>query len=179
MSRWVTLLGTLAILTVGIAVPCFAQSTTTSSAGASSPSDNATKPASSPADSTPAPKKVWTNDDLGTASRATVSASSKGTQKYTVTKPADAATVAKVRDNLQRLQKQLDDTNQQLATYKQFQSGDSSVDANGRTWNKAYSRMPVDQQIAALEEKKKKLEAQIGDLVDEARKKGIEPGQLR
>ena len=96
-----------------------------------------------------------------------------------MTKPADAATVAKVRDNLQRLQKQLDDTNKQLASFKQFQDGDSSVDGAGRTWNKAYSRMPPDEQIAALEQKRKKLESQIDDLFDEARKKGIEPGQLR
>jgi len=178
MSRWVSLLGTFIILTFASAVPCFAQSTAAPSAAPTNPSDNASKPAGSPTDAAPA-KKVWTNDDLGTASRATVSASSKGSQKYTVTKPADAATVAKVRDNLQRLQKQLDDTNKQLASYKQFESGDASVDANGRTWNKAYSRMPVDQQITALQEKKKKLETQIDDLLDEARKKGIEPGQLR
>ena len=42
-----------------------------------------------------------------------------------------------------------------------------------------YVRVPVNQQIPALEEKKKKLQGQIDDLLDEARKKGIEPGQLR
>ncbi|MGB9516145.1 MAG: hypothetical protein WBQ61_02925 [Candidatus Acidiferrum sp.] len=45
--------------------------------------------------------------------------------------------------------------------------------------SKGYSRTPVDQQISQLQEKKKQLEAQIGDLLDEARKKHIDPGQLR
>jgi hypothetical protein len=84
-----------------------------------------------------------------------------------------------VRDDLQRLQKQLDDTNKLLASFKQFQDGDSSVDSSGRALNKGYSRVPPDQQVVKLQEKRKKLQNQIGDLLDEARKQGIEPGQLR
>ena len=48
-----------------------------------------------------------------------------------------------------------------------------------REINKGVNRVPVDQQIVQLQEKKKQLEEQISDLYDEARKKGIDPGMLR
>jgi hypothetical protein len=180
MSRWVHSFGIFTILSIGTAFPCFGQSTAAPTAAATpSTSDNATNATSKPGDGAPTAKKVWTNDDLGTASRSAVKASGKQSQQYTMTKPADPATVAKVRDNLQRLQKQLDDTDKQLASFKQFQDGDSSVDGGGRAFNKGYSRTPPDQQIAALQEKRKKLQGQIDDLLDDARKKGIESAQLR
>jgi hypothetical protein len=37
----------------------------------------------------------------------------------------------------------------------------------------------VDQQITSLQDKKKQLEVKIGALLDEARKKGVQPGDLR
>jgi hypothetical protein len=37
----------------------------------------------------------------------------------------------------------------------------------------------VDQQITSLQDKKKQMEAKIDALLDEARKKGVEPGDLR
>src|SRR5271168_5141485 len=181
MSRWVHSVGTFTILSIGMALPCYSQSTTAPPAASTpSTSDNSTNPVSKPADAAPATKKVWTNDDLGPASRSSVQASSsnKRSQQSTVTKPADQVTVGKVRDDLQRLQKQLDDTNKLLASFKQFQDGDSSVDSSGRALNKGYSRVPPDQQVVKLQEKRKKLQNQIGDLLDEARKQGIEPGQL-
>ena len=53
------------------------------------------------------------------------------------------------------------------------------VSTGERDTSKGYSRTPVDQQMNQLLNKKKDLESQIGDLLDEARKKGIDPGQLR
>ena len=104
----------------------------------------------------------------------------KRNQKYTMTpaKTADAGTVARIKQNLQKLQSQLDDVNKQLAAFKQFQDGEP-VSEGGRDVSKGYSRTPVSQQIVKLQNKKKDLQGQIDDLVDEARKKGIDPGQLR
>ncbi len=101
-------------------------------------------------------------------------------QKYTVTpaKPADPATVSKIRENLKKLQTQLDGINQQLSALKDFQEGET-VTKSSDDIPQGYTRVPVNQQIPVLQEKKKKLEAQIDELLDEARKKGIEPGQLR
>ncbi|MGB7495998.1 MAG: hypothetical protein WBR14_22885 [Candidatus Acidiferrum sp.] len=65
-----------------------------------------------------------------------------------------------------------------MKSYAEFLHGDP-VSSGARDMSKGYSRTPVDQQISQLQEKKKQLEAQIGDLLDEARKKHIDPGQLR
>jgi hypothetical protein len=39
--------------------------------------------------------------------------------------------------------------------------------------------VPVNQQITSLTDKKKQLEGKIDALLDEARKKGVQPGDLR
>jgi hypothetical protein len=50
---------------------------------------------------------------------------------------------------------------------------------SGYLLNKGYGRVPVDQQIQTLEKKKKELEGKIEALLDEARKRGVQPGDLR
>jgi hypothetical protein len=147
-----------------------ASSTTTPSASASS---------SAPASAT-APKKVWTNENIAGAKGGVSVVGNKGKQNYPMTAApsADAATVDRIKKSLQKLQGQLADVNTKLASFKQFQDGDH-VSTGERDTSKSYSRTPVDQQIVQLQAKKKDLTAQIGDLIDEARKKGIDPGQLR
>jgi hypothetical protein len=72
---------------------------------------------------TPA-KKVWTNENLNEARESVSVVGDKRNQKHTMSqsKPADAATVARVRQNLQKLQWQLD-VNKQLAAYQDFEDG--------------------------------------------------------
>jgi hypothetical protein len=138
---------------------------------------SSTVPAPDAGSSATTPKKIWTNEDVGGKGGVSV-VGDKRNQNYHMTSnaPADPATVARIKKNLERLQTQLDDVNAKLKSYKEFQSGES---ANARDMSKGYSRVPVDQQITQLEQKKKQLETEFGDLVDEARKKGIDPGQLR
>jgi len=123
------------------------------------------------------PKKVWTNEDVKSAGSISVIGDSHN-EKYSLTKPADPATVAKYKVNLQKLQQQLNDTNKQLRQYQDFESGKAS-DEGGRDLSHGYSRTPVDQQIAKLQDKKKQLEQQMDDLYESARKLGIESGQLK
>ncbi len=68
--------------------------------------------------------------------------------------------------------------NKQITAYKQFEEGETVPDS-GQDISKGYTRTPVNQQIAKLQGKKKDLQTQIDELIDEARKKGVEPGQLR
>lgn len=155
-----------------VAWPCAAQSDP--AATANTPSAN--PPASTTADPLK-PKKVWTNEDLPSAKSAAVprgqaNQSSGGTPK------ADTATVERIRKNLQQLQNQLDDVEKKLKSYNEFLAGEA-VSTDARDMGKGVVRTPVDQQVAQLKDKKKKLEDQIGDLYDDARKKGIDPGQLR
>ncbi|HEY4977549.1 MAG TPA: hypothetical protein VII25_00150 [Candidatus Acidoferrum sp.] len=101
-------------------------------------------------------------------------------QKYTLTpaKPADPATVSRIRESLKKLQTQLDGVNQQLVSMKDFEEGET-ISKSSNEIPQGFTRVPVNQQIPVLQEKKKKLQLQMDELVDEARKKGIEPGQLR
>lgn len=158
-----------------LAVPCFAQ-TDQSPTALSTETPAKTLPAAAP---TTAPKKVWTNDDFHGGAGVSV-VGDKRNQNYRMGSPssADPATVSHIRKDLEKLNSQLDDTNQKLRALKAFEAGEP-VKGGGQQVDKGLNRIPVDQQIVQLEASKKKLEAQIGDLLDEARKRGIDPGQLR
>jgi hypothetical protein len=171
-SRLLLLCGFLPIV-------CIAQDNQAASPSAASqqPTQAATEPTPTPAAKTDKTKKVWTNEDLKGAGSVSV-VGDKGNQKYTMTKPADPATIAKYRNSLQKLQVQLDDVNKQLKLYDDFTEG-KSVSESGRDMGHGYSRTPVDQQAAKLKEKKRQLEDQMDGLYEEARKKGIESGQLK
>jgi hypothetical protein len=135
------------------------------------------------ASSTTAPtptKKIWTNENLASAKGDVSVVGDRRNQSYHMGsgQPADPATVARIKKDLEKLQTQLDDVNSKLKSYKEFQEGEP-VSKGERDLSKGYSRIPVDQQMEKLLKKKKELQTQIGDLVDEARKKGIDPGQLR
>jgi len=90
----------------------------------------------------------------------------------------DGATVDRIRKGLEKLQSQIDDIDKKLKTYKDFQEGEP-VSTGARDLTKGINRTPVEQQVGQLQEKKKELQAQMNDLLDEARKKGIDPGLLR
>ena len=160
-------------------LPAIAQSDTPP---ASKSQDPASTPAPAPVADTNAiaPKKVWTNENLNDAHGSVSVVGDKRNQKYQVNsqKAASGVVAAPERQSLEKLQAQLDEVNKKLALYKDFENGEA-VSTNERELDKGVSRIPVDQQIAKLKEKAKKLKQQIDDLVDEARKKGVLPGQLR
>jgi hypothetical protein len=141
--------------------------------------NSAQTPSDTPASTAPAakPKKVWTNEDIKGAGSVSVIGDARN-QKYTMTKPADPAMIAKYRTSLQKLQKQVADANERIQEYKEFESGKPAPDA-GRDMSHGYNRTPVDQQIANLEAKKKLLQEQMDAIYDAARKDGIESGQLK
>lgn len=159
-----------------LAVPFLGQTPDTPPPQASSP---AATPASSKAIPN-SPKRIWNNDNLSGAKGPVSVVGDKRSQNCPMSpnQPADAATVSRINKDLEKLQGQLDDVNKKLKSYKEFQDGEA-VSKGERDLDKYYSRVPVDQQMAKLLDKKKELEGQIGDLYDEARKKGIDPGQLR
>ena len=173
MVRWLL---TLVLLLVSLAAPSAAQTNGANSSGQSSSNAATPEPASKPAPGTP--KRVWTNDNLSEASRKISVVGAKSDQRYQLTKPADPATVERIRKELKKLQGQVEEIKKQLASYKEFQEGEA-VSASGYQVDKGYGRIPVEQQMIMLGKKKKDLETQIDEQLDEARKKGIDPGQLR
>ena len=188
MTRSFTLGGTIALCWVLTAPAGFAQS---SSAAQATP-DNSNPPAASTASAphatadaaSPAeakkPKKVWTNDNVSSLNgTVSVVGDSKGQGKARSETKADPQYIANARKQLEKLQAQLDDTNKQLADLTDFSSGKTAVTSGGYEINKGYNRVPVDQQISNLQAKKAQLEGKIDALLEEARKKGVEPGDLR
>jgi hypothetical protein len=162
------------------ALPATAQSDPASAVKSQDPAVSAA-PSVAPATetNTPPTKKVWTNENLNEARGSISVVGDKRNPKYSATsnKSGDPGTAAQVRQDLQKLQAQLDDVNKKLKLYKAFEDGEP-VSSNERDFDKGFSRIPVDQQIVKLKEKAVKLKRQIDELVDEARKKGIPPNQL-
>ena len=164
---------------------CFAQSPAPASSQSASPAP-ATSPARPPnanalaqADAKKT-KKVWTNDDVnGLSGPVSVVGNSKNLGKGGPDAKVDGQYIANTRKELRKLESQLDDTNKQLRDLQAFSEGKAPATSSGYPINKGYNRVPVDQQITSLQDKKKQMEAKIDALLDEARKKGVQPGDLR
>jgi hypothetical protein len=126
-------------------------------------------------------KKVWTNDNLGDVSGSAISQVGDARNSSTANssaKPASSQVVASFRKQLATLQAQLAGIEKQIADLKSFSKGEAPG-ANGLQMHKRYTTEPVEDQVRKLEEKRKSLAAQIDAVFDAARKRGIEPGQLR
>ena len=154
------------------------------SSAAQSPGTSSAPPAGQAATSEPPadakkPKKVWTNDNVSSASgTVSVVGDAKRKAKPANSKPANGKYVASVRRQLEKLQKQVADIDKQLLDLKNFSSGEPSTSASGIKLDKSYQREPIEVQMRALQEKKKDLESKVDALLDEARKRGVESNQL-
>jgi len=184
MTRSFVYRSALALCGALICSVCFAQSP-----GPSAPQSPAPASATAPAEPQGATataadakktKKVWTNEDVnGLTGPVSVVGSSKNSGKASPSAKADGQYILSTRKELAKLQSQLDDTEKQLSDLKDFSEGKAPTTSSGYEINKGYNRVPVDQQITSLQDKKKQLQDKIGALLDEARKKGVEPGDLR
>jgi hypothetical protein len=165
-----------------------------SSSTAQSPAPDAAATRASSSSSTsstkPKPKKTWTNDNVSDASgtiSVVGSANSaspgdkgpKASPKPATTESIDPKVIASLRDQLHRLQAQLNIVNKQYSDLKAQSKGEakSAGGLQANTFN--YDSSSVDEQLRHLQEKKKRLEDAIDQLLDAARKAGIEPGELR
>lgn len=172
----------------GAVLPLGAAAQSASSASSSSAGSQSQVPApSAQGQKTPAPapsdaktsKKVWTNEDLGGLNGpVSVVGNSKNSGKTSGATMANPQYIANTRKELQKLRSQIDDANKEIADLQNFLAGKTPT-SSGYPINKGYGRIPPDQQIASLEAKKKDLQEKIDALLDEARKKGVQPGDLR
>jgi hypothetical protein len=171
---------------------------TSASHGASSSSSAAT--------GKPKPKKVWTNEDMGEVT-GTISVVGTAQQPRAAVTPSkisslqpavptggstgaaldgkskdggvDPKTLAQLRQQLQKLQTNIDQVDKQIAQLKGASRGDSKNLGVLTSDPSQYSMEPVPDQIKALEAKKSGLQTAMDNLLDAARAAGIEPGQLR
>jgi hypothetical protein len=127
-------------------------------------------------------KKVWTNENLtevsGTAISQVGDTRIGASPKSGAAKPARSQMVASFRKQLAAFQAQLAVMDKQIADLKSFSKGESSG-SNGLQMHKSYTMEPVQDQVLKLEDKRKIVAAQMDSVFDAARKRGIEPGQLR
>jgi len=168
----------VAILLIGLAaLPAAAQSPDTAPpVPASQPQDPA-KPAEEKKS-----KKTWTNENMSDANgpvSVVGDAKNSAKTKSKPAKPADSQYVANTRRQLEKFHEQIADIDKQIIDLKNFSKGEPSTSASGIRLNHYYDREPIEVQMRVLEEKKKDLQSKMDALLDEARKKGVEPGDLR
>lgn len=161
------------------------------SSGTSNPSTAPGKSGTSTGESTRTPekkkpKKVWTNDEIGSVKGgiSVVGDEKAGNANRTTSRPsgdpegAHAEMVQNYRDRIQPLRDQIDAADGRIAQLKSFK-GENTSPSGGIDINHGYNMVPVEEQVKQLEEKKKKLQAKIEDIEVEAKKNGVDPGDLR
>jgi hypothetical protein len=146
-------------------------------------------PAVQPADKKK-PKKVWTNDELksvktgvsvvGDANKSTAARHShtqKDDEENDNPSPHQQQ-VEEYRSQIRELRDRIEAVDKRIAQLKDFK-GENTSASGGIDMHQKYNMVPPADQVKELEGAKKKLQAQIEEIENEARKSGIEPGELR
>lgn len=198
MIRWVMLAGA-----VFCASTCGAQSTASSAPPPSDPSKAAAQaqPVAPAAPKDQAgksdqakkkAKKVWTNEEIsnvrgnisvvGDPSQSSASSDSRQRNSDSGSDSGNNAerrnAIAGYREQLRQLRDQQDAIDKRISEFRNFKA-DNSSPTGGINVRNRYSMTPAEDQIRQLEEKKKQIQAKIDAIEEEARKNGIEPGELR
>jgi hypothetical protein len=158
------------------------------------PAPAAKTPPSTPADKQPdapkKPKKVWTNDEVGSLKGSVSVVGGKHAPGGQVVAENDedakeegdanprADRVRQYRDAIDQARTQIADADARIAKLKDFK-GENVAPSGGINPSQTYNMVPPDEQVKQLETRKKQLEAKIEDLENQARKEGIDPGELR
>ena len=136
------------------------------------------------------PKKVWTNDELKSV-KSGVSVVGEA-NKSTTTRHGHARKddedndnpsphqqqVEEYRSQIRELRDRIEAVDKRVAQLKDFKAENTSA-SGGIDLHQKYNMEPVADQVKQLEDAKKKLQEQIDDIENDARKSGIEPGELR
>src|ERR1700682_2962151 len=157
--------------------------------------NNGSAPDSKPAPATPAgaekkkPKKVWTNDEIGSVGGQISVVGTQDqpkTEKPAAKKVSDASAdsdahqkqVDRYKEQMKQFQAQIDATDKQIDKLKNFKA-ENSAPSGGIAPTQAYSMTPPEDQVKQLEDKKKQLQAKMDDTEQEARRNGVSRDELR
>lgn len=134
------------------------------------------------------PKKVWTNDDISSVKGdvSVVGEQNNSDDAADTTRSYQAyrninlhqRQVAVYRDQIQQLQGQIEATDKRISQLRNFK-GENPSPSGGINPARGYNMVPLEDQWKQLEERKKQLQAKIQDIENDAKKNGIEPGELR
>ncbi len=76
------------------------------------------------------------------------------------------------------MRNELESTEKKISDLRNFKAENTSS-SGGINMKQRYSMTPLEDQVKQLEERKKQLQSQIDAVEDQARKSGVEPGDLR
>jgi archaellum component FlaC len=135
------------------------------------------------------PKKVWTNDELKSVKTgvSVVGDANKSNARHSDARKDDQENdhqslhqqqIEEYRSQIRELRDRVEAVDKRIAQLKDFKADNTSV-SGGIDMHQRYNMVPLADQVKQLEDAKKKLQAQIEDIENEARKIGIEPGELR
>jgi hypothetical protein len=160
----------------------------------SPPTANAAAPKdqSSDKDQKKKPKKVWTNEEMPTlqgkisvvGDPEQANASSESRKWNNDSDPGNAnnlereKAIANYREQLRQLRERQDGIDKKITDFRNFKA-DNASPSGGINVRNRYTMTPAEDQIRQLEDQKKQIQAKIDAIEDEARKNGIEPGELR
>lgn len=172
----------------------------TSGAGSSPGSTAASTPAApvaktppsvdKPPDAPKKPKKVWTNEEVGALKGSVSVVGGKHAADSQAVAEIDpdgkeagdfnprGEKVRQYRDAIDQAKTQIVNADAQIAKLKDFK-GENVAPSGGINPSQTYNMVPPEEQVKQLEVRKKQLEAKIEDLENQARKEGIDPGELR
>ena len=92
--------------------------------------------------------------------------------------PEETRDAAWYRKQLAPLYAQLKSLDREVQKLKNFRGNNAAPEA-GLRYGGRYNMTPLAEQLKQLESRKKSLQSNIEDIEREARRKGIEPGELR
>jgi len=135
------------------------------------------------------PTKVWTNDEITSVKNgvSVVGDTDKNGSRHSYLRADDQEKenqdlhkqqVGKCRNQIRELRDRIDAVDKRLSQLKDFKADNTSA-SGGIKLHQGYNMVPLTDQVKQLEDAKKQLQAQIEDIETEARKNGIEPGELR
>ncbi len=133
------------------------------------------------------PAKVWTNDDVvSLKGSVSVVGERRGAKRQSAAEHDEdevktdphAEKVRQYRDAIEQLRTQIENADVRIGQLKDFKAENGSP-SGGINPDQGYSMVPPEEQVKQLEAKKKESQAKIEDLENQARKEGIDPGELR
>jgi chromosome segregation ATPase len=156
---------------------------------------NAAAPKDEKSDKDPAkkkPKKVWTNEEMRTlqgkisvVGDPELANASSESRKWNDDSDSGNGNnlerekaIANYREQLRQLRQQQDGIDKKITDFRNFKA-DNASPSGGINVRNRYTMTPAEDQIRQLEDQKKQIQAKIDAIEDEARKNGIEPGELR
>src|ERR1700686_4933938 len=173
------------LLSCGVSL-CAGQSANSGSQATSDTTKTTVQSAESSAETTAQkaktkPKKVWTNDEVsnvggdgaisvvGKASAGDSNSSSNSVQKSAAGSSAREKQAATYRDRIHQLNNQLETIDKKIAELRNFKA-DNSSPSGGIDMHHGYYMTPMEDQVKALDEKKKQIQAQMDGVEAQAGK---------